>query len=221
MQIRNLVRYHLQTPSVTHGWWQKFSQRHREISRRRVQAFERLRYNALNEENLQKFFETLQLAYHKCRELSSGVELTPNRIFNMDEIGFDLNQVQGYIIAQRGVRSVPLLTSGNRTHVTVIASISAISVSLEPTFIVPGKRERPKFFSTVFQEAKQIPTSSGWITEKALKQWCEHFVEQIKHLRGNPDHWCLQIMDGHSTHTSIPIALSFLNENRILAVRLV
>ena len=72
IQIRNLVRYYLPGKQVTTGWWQKFTLRHPEVTRRRAQAFERLRNSAMTEENLAKFFKVLQLAFQKCRKCQVG-----------------------------------------------------------------------------------------------------------------------------------------------------
>ena len=126
IQIRNIVRYHVKDQKITTGWWNRFQERHPEISRRRTEVLERQRASALSPSNFASFFETLKLAISKCEEMSGGEKITPARIFNMDEIGFDLNSIKGYVVTRKGVRNVPLVTSGNRIHVTVIACISAI-----------------------------------------------------------------------------------------------
>jgi len=49
-------------------------------------------------------------------------------------------------------------------------------------------------------------------------EWCSYFVEDVSHMRGDPNYWCLLVLDSHSSHTMIPKALQALNNNRILAI---
>jgi hypothetical protein len=107
IQIRNIVRYYLKNKKVTSGWWQNFTERNPEITRRRGEALERQRMNSLSSETFTSFFELLNLAMIKCKEMSNGVPLTSARIFNMDEVGFDLNSITGYVVTRRGTKNVP------------------------------------------------------------------------------------------------------------------
>ena len=221
LQIRNIVRYYLKDKEceVTSGWWQKFKERHPEITRRRGEALEVQRASALNAQNIAPFFEKLKLAFTVCKRMSGGVDVTSARIYNMDEVGFDLNSIKGYVITQKGVRNVPLVTSGNRTHVTVIACVNAMGLALDPLFLLPGVRRRPNFNLNKFTSADQMSTGSGWINAEAFKDWCQMFINQTKDFRGN-NHWSILLLDGHSTHTHSLEALSLLNENLILALSL-
>jgi hypothetical protein len=145
--------------AVTTGWWQKFKERHPELTRRRGEALEIQRASALTPHNISSFFEKLKLAFSVCKRLSGGVDVSPARIYNMDEVGFDLNSIKGYVVTQKGVRNVPLVTSGNRTHVTVIACVSAIGLALDLFFLLPGVRRRPNFNLEFF--SRQIKPPRG------------------------------------------------------------
>jgi hypothetical protein len=111
---------------------------------------------------------------------------------------------------------VPLVSTGNRTHITVIAVVNAVGVAFDPTFLVPGVRIRQKFDLSMYQDGHQIPTGNGWINESAFIQWVEIFVRITKDFRGNL--WSVLLLDGHHTHTNSLPALEILNENRILAI---
>jgi hypothetical protein len=218
LQIRNLVRFAKKDLRVTDGWWQRFVERHPELARRRVQALDRYRADALKEENINKFFDILKLAYDKCAEMSDGRPLTANRVFSADEVGFDLNRVQGYMISKRGTKNAFVLSSGNREHISVMSCVSALGYAINPAFLIPRKRLKPNLLTSSFKESLQLASKSGWMDEKSFIEWTKYFVEEISSIRGDPQAWCLLILDGHSSHTSSPDALTILNENRILTV---
>ena len=50
--------------------------------------------------------------------MSTGVELTPNQIFAMDETGIQASQKGGYVLTKRGTKSVISITSESRKHLT-------------------------------------------------------------------------------------------------------
>ena len=95
--------------------------------------------------------------------MSNGRELTANRVFSADEAGFDLNKIQGYIICKRGVKTPYLLSSGNRTHISVMSCLNACGVAINPAFLIPGKKTRPKFLDSVFQDAWLRPDGGACV----------------------------------------------------------
>jgi len=206
--IRNLLGK--DTTSVTNGWVQYFLQKHPELSLRKSEAFDRLRMRSLDEDVISYYFVVLQIAFYKCEEMSRGVELTPNRIFAMDETGIQASQKGGYVLTKRGTKSVISITSESREHLTIVAHACALGLSGSPMFITPRKIEG--FLENHFVGSKAVHSSSGYINDNLFTEWCHHFVDDIQRIRGDSELWCLLILDSHQCHTMVPEALRILNE---------
>ena len=125
---------------VSNGWYSRFCERNPELSRRRAQALDRYRIKAINKNATQEYFNLIKLVVDRIKELSNGVDLTANRIYSADEVGFDLNSRSGYIMTKGGVKNDYIISSGNSTHLSIMSSILATEISIEPYFILPGIR---------------------------------------------------------------------------------
>ena len=64
----------------------------------------------------------------------------PGVIFNVDETGMPLEHKPEKAVAQKGVRNVTALTSGNKTNITVIACGSAEGQVISPMVLFQGKK---------------------------------------------------------------------------------
>ena len=56
---------------------------------------------ALNPQLVDLFFKVLDKSVQRVEELSGGAKLTPDRIRNVDEIGFTMNMTTGYVITRK------------------------------------------------------------------------------------------------------------------------
>lgn len=99
-----------------------------------------------------------------------------------------------------------------------MSAISAFGISIEPFFIIKGKRHRVKFNNTFFKDSEIAMNDSGWMDIKAFRLWTRFFVESIKPMRGREGLWSLLIVDNHSSHCLDPEALKFLLDNQVLLV---
>jgi len=196
------------THSLTSGWVQYFLQKHPEISRRRSKALGRLQARAFSQGLLEYYSLNLEIAMFKCEEMSQGVSLTANKG----------NAKSSYVLAQKGVKQVHCIVSDSREHLTLVAHASASGYSGSPIFILP--RKIPVFLGQHFPGSKVLNSSSGYMNDHLFIEWCHHFTEDTREVRGDPNLWCLLVLDSHHSHTMVPRALQILNENRILALSL-
>ena len=129
----------------TTRWLHCFIERHPNLTRRRAEPLDRLRSRSFNTQTIDHyFFNQLKLAFERCQELSGGQQLTANLIFAMDETSLSPNLKKDYIIAQNGTRNVRVLTSEDRSHLTVVGCVAAKGWLSHPFSIVPcGKRPIP------------------------------------------------------------------------------
>lgn len=64
----------------------------------------------------------------------------------MDETGLQLNNRPGYVLAEKGSKSVFSVTSGERGEtITVLACCNAEGIFLPPVCIMKGKNKKPEF----------------------------------------------------------------------------
>ena len=203
---------------LTRGWVQYFMKKHPVISVRRTEAFDRLRSRNVDRDLISYYFELLDTAFEKVRVLSNGVALTPERIYCMDETGLYLNRFSRYVIAEKGAQNVFSVTSESREHTTIICYASAAGLCGSPYFITP--KQIQGFLGNRFPGAQVGVTKSGYINNSLFEDWIEFFIRDIRTSRGDPNHWCLLIVDGHPTHTLNDVALRTLNDAHIMAISL-
>jgi len=218
--LKNLIRQLLNKPAntLTDGWVQYFFSKHPDITTRRAEALDRLRAREIKKENINYYFDLLRIAYEKIRLLSNGNEITPQRIFSMDETAISMNKHSKYVISQKGVKDAFFITSENRQHVTLVGHASASGFAGHPFFILPRKTK--DFPGQFLKDSKVTITQSAYMNDLIFDEWAAFFIKDIKEVRGDPRNWCLLILDGHVTHTLNPKALSLLNSANILALSL-
>ena len=105
---------------VSHGWWDRFRQRHPHLTLRAGEALVYLQAVATSPETLTSYFDQLEDILNTNR-----LRYTPSRIFNADESGIPLCHRPGKRITVRGQKNVIVNTSGNKTQITVLACVSA------------------------------------------------------------------------------------------------
>jgi hypothetical protein len=203
---------------ATDQWWRGFAQRHPELVRRRTQAFDRLRASAMNPTLIKHYFLLLTSAFAKVQELSGGMTLTSNRIYNMDEIGFLLNAVKPYIVTRRGSKHVFSLSYNSRVTTSLAVCVSAAGFVLPPFFIVKGIRRPSGYLDAAPPHSAFAMAKKGMMTEAVYEQWVEHFVEHME--KRDEKHWCLLLLDGHHSHTMNPKILQRLRDARVYCIAL-
>ena len=109
--------------TVSHGWWDRFRQRHPNLTLRTGESLSYVRAASTNRVVIDKYFDLLE-------DILSKNSLTSSRIFNLDESGIPLQHRPGKRIAVRGQKHVNVVvTSGNKMNITVLACVSASGLS--------------------------------------------------------------------------------------------
>ena len=125
----------LQSPTVTHGWWQKFLKRNPTLSLRAGDSTASIRMDAMNADNLKnqlrKIFDNYDFDNH------------PEAIYNMDESGVPLEPRPPKVIAQKGKRRFVTklaLVKNNKSPLLAVAvpqdNVSLISLFLQQNRLI-------------------------------------------------------------------------------------
>lgn len=70
----------------------------------------------------------------------------PNKVFNMDETGLQLNNKPSHVLAMKGSKSVPQLTSAEKgENISLICCCSTEGNFIPPVAIFKEKNKRPEF----------------------------------------------------------------------------
>nr|XP_023016380.1 tigger transposable element-derived protein 6-like [Leptinotarsa decemlineata] len=170
------VKHHFDQESrrAGHHWLRSFMERHTELSVRQAEGLSLVRAQGLNREEINKMFELLLhiLTEHDLLD-------KPERIFNIDETGVQLNNNPGKVIATKGAKSVHSVTSGEKGEtMSVIACCNAAGNFLSPVVIIKGVIRKPEFQdglppgSDVYMNKKY-----AYVNAELFQKWLmHHFV---------------------------------------------
>lgn len=189
-------------------WFHLFLSRHPELSIRKSEGVSLARTQNMNQETVKKYFDLLQDILVKNDLLGK-----PGNIYNVDESGLQLNNKPGYVVAAKGSKSVPNITSGERGEtISVIACCNGEGVFLPPACIFKGKNEKPEYKdgmpngSVVFMSQK-----SAYVNSHIFFLWLKNHFYPRK-AQGT----VLLLLDGHSSHCQSVETLEFAEDNDII-----
>src|SRR6185369_5692421 len=133
MQILNSQhRKHPFKNSPGKKWWQRFMRDHPVLSFRVPQELFQARAAKDNPIVIQNHFESLQQMIHEH-------SLTADRIWNMDETGFNLSPRLQKVLSQKNTRQVHKTAAGNSNeHISICPTISAAGTYIPPLLIYKG-----------------------------------------------------------------------------------
>ena len=114
------AKHGIENVIVSHGWWDRFCQRHAHLALRAGESLSYRRAMAMNCETIDGYFNHLESVLKK-----NTLSDRPSLIFNADETGIPLNHEPGKRVAVRGQKHVCVVTSGDKSQVTVLACMSA------------------------------------------------------------------------------------------------
>jgi hypothetical protein len=105
-----------------------------------------------------EFFNLLQNTVH-------DEDLTPDRIFNMDETGFSSVQKPQKVFARKGKHQVGAITSGERgRNITFVCCVSASGMYVPPLIIYPRKHLKAELTEGAPPGSIYACQENGWIT---------------------------------------------------------
>ncbi|XP_074662728.1 uncharacterized protein LOC141915188 [Tubulanus polymorphus] len=187
-------------------WWRGFKKRHPDLPLRTPESTASVRMAGMQPVRVMKFF-------HSYRGVIDGYDFQRRQIWNMDESGFQMD-----FSPPRGVKTVPVRSSGNKELVTVIGCASAVGQILNPHFVVKGKTRLAATGFDVERAPKNWNISasdSGWTKQGIGLLWFEEtFLKAIGSERPQ-----LLIVDGHNSHNFVEL-IEKARENRIVIVEL-
>ena len=155
----------------------------------------------------------VELFYSKLQEILLQNNISPARIFNMDQTGISSVQKPGKILSQRGMKQVGKLISLEIWKtITVVCAMNSIGNYISPMFIFSRKRMVQTLFNGASFGSIGYCSFSGWIDTALFLHWLIHFQSQVK---ATPESKVLMMLDNHASHVSLP-AINFCRKNNIM-----
>ncbi|XP_069136714.1 jerky protein homolog-like [Argopecten irradians] len=179
------------------AWWDGFRQRNPSIALRKPEKLSSIRARNMNQVTLSNYFQDLSEVI-----TSLNLQNSPDKIWNMDETGCQLEHKPVSVIARKGARSVPGVVGNSRESATMLPCINAAGKALSPMIIVKGKT--PKSLNGFDREngpVNAVWTYQGkaWIEESGTLKWLNDvFLKEI-----GPQRPQLLILDQHISHEGV------------------
>jgi len=195
-QIISLVQSYLlnikhREVRVSNGWWEKFKSRHPQLAVRTGERLAYCRAVSSNQTILDNYFTTLQHTLTNNKLLNC-----PNRIYNIDETGFPLEYKPPKVIAKKGIKHPIVVTSNEKSQITVLSCVQAAGSTIPPMVIFDCKVLKPELTYGEVPETLYGLTSNGWSNSEMFDLWFHnHFLRYIPAVRP-----VLLLLDGHSSH---------------------
>ena len=190
------------------GWdWLKgFRERNPNISLRSPEPTSAARARAFNKPQVMKFFKLL-------KKLVTDENISPHRIYNMDESGLSTVQKPPKVFALKGKKQVGALTSTERgEHVSVAVCANATGNFVPPALIIPRKNHKAEYFDGAPSGTLELCYDSGYMVGELFLRWMKHFVNFVA---STPTNKVLLILDGHASHKYLE-ALEFTKANGVV-----
>ena len=177
--------------SVSNGWWERFKQRHPQLTLRTPAPVSFSRAAATDSEVFENYFNLLEETL-KANDIFDK----PASLFNFDESGLPLNPKSLKIACSVGSKNPSYLTSDCRSQITVLACTSAAGYCIPPFVIFDRKTLNPVMTEGEVPGTLYGLSKNGWIDKDLFRDWFfRHFLAYAPPIRP-----LLLLMDGHSTH---------------------
>ena len=179
---------------VSHGWWDRFRARHPNLTLRTGESLAYHRAVSTNRIIIDKYFDLLEEVL-----LSNDLTARPHLLYNADETGLPLQHRPGKRIAVRGQKHVHVVNSGNKTHISVLACVSASGYAIPPMVVFQRKTLIPQLTTGEVPGTIYGLSASGWMDRELFQEWFHrHFLQHVPASRP-----LLLLLDGHSSHYSL------------------
>lgn len=169
-------------------WFDAFMARNCDLAFRTTETLSYGRGAGLNRVIVKQFFDLL------TKTIGDG-NIQPQNIFNMDETGLQLCARSTNVIAEKGSKRIPQLTTGEKGEtVTVMACCSATGSFMPPYILFKGIRRKNELKDGLPPGSEFLMTASGYANSEVFRSYIQFFC---KH---KPAGKTLLIMDGHRSH---------------------
>ena len=177
--------------SISTGWWTSFRNRHPHLSLRAPSRFAYARAVANDPDIFEAYFDLLEETLSQNNLLDN-----PNSIFNCDESGFSLDPKTGKLVGLKGIKEFNVITSGDKSQLTVLACVCASGYPIPPFIIFDRKRLKPEHTVGEISGTLYGLSSKGWVDSDLFEEWfTHHFLLHVPPIRP-----LLLLFDGHSSH---------------------
>lgn len=201
-------KFNKENKKAGYDWLQSFLRRHPDISVRKGEGVSVARAQGLSKEVVKQYFDLLQ-----CVLTENHLTNKPGHIFNVDETGLQLNNRPGHVLAEKGSKNVPVITSGEKGEtISVISCCNAEGVFLPPYSIFKGKNRKEEYADGMPPGSLfEMSEKSGYVNAAIFLHWLERLFIPRK-----PQGKVILILDGHTSHTASIELLECAEINEIL-----
>lgn len=187
-------------------WLRGFRKRNPDIGPRKPEATSLARAMGFNRVRVTNFFEVYQ-------ETVESHNISPTRIFNMDESALSTVHKPPKVYAEVGKKQVGAITSAERgMHVTMVCCMSTTGQYVPPTLIFPRKNWKKELTDNAPLGTLGLAHETGYMTGEVFLTWLKHFSS---HVKPSLDDKVLLILDGHTSHKQLNVLL-YAKENGIV-----
>jgi len=189
-------------------WFLAFMNRHPELAVRKAQGMSTARAKGMTRQECTQYFELLGNVLRENNLLN-----TPQKIFNLDETGLQLNNNPGKVVVTKGAKTVNCITSAEKGEtISVITCVNAEGSFFPPCCVFKGKNKKQEFEDGLPPGGKVIMSEkSAYVTSEIFFTWFRDFFVPRKGAGK-----VLLIMDGHSSHCSNVDLLDFAVANDVI-----
>lgn len=189
-------------------WFASFMRRNADLSVRKAQGISRARTEGMNREEVKNYFNLLTSILTENDLLRK-----PGCIWNCDEIGLQLNNEPGKVVAAKGSKDVHVITSAEKGEtITILGCCNAEGQFLPPYCIFKGVYAKPQYERGAPPgSVVKMRRESAYISSELFMDWmAQHFIPR------KPAGKNLLILDGHTSHMNSPDMLQVAADNDVI-----
>lgn len=187
------------SPIIGINWLTRFLQRHPILSTKLAIRIDNLRIQGTTPMIIHEHLE-------RYKVLRDRWNIRAEDTYNMDETGLNLGVCGNqYHIGKSSTKKALKRTPENREWVTIIETVSAAGILLQPLVIFKGKRLQNTWFGDdILPDFRYTTAPNGFTTNDIGLRWFEQiFLPQTAAVGRKR----LLIMDGHASHVSEEVML--------------
>ena len=180
----------------THKWWRGFRDRHPRLRSRKADRLDRRRHAMSKKSIVEKHLQLLKdtLAKHDLLD-------KPDRIFNVDESGMEMDKAYGKVVVDRKSKNVYQESNGQREHITANVCCSASGTVLPPMIIFEKCFPSGHYSKDGPEDCLYAKSPNGYMDGELFKAWFQKiFLPKTAHLGT-----VMLILDGHTSHLTIDV----------------
>ncbi|EED19259.1 transposon, putative [Talaromyces stipitatus ATCC 10500] len=179
-------------PTVGTGWVYRFTKR---IGYTRVKQkiIDPKRLEAEDLGVIQTWFDRLEIQLRINK-------ITPSKLWNFDETGFQVGQGKNEsIVTQFPRTSTRIASASSRESLTIIESVSAAGKVIPPLIILKGKHHMEEWYQNLFEDDYCVAYSEkGYSNAELTYEWLHHFDLSTQEYAKNG--YRMLLMDNFKAH---------------------